>query len=462
MQAASKPNLPNYEYRVGLFTVIALMLLFWGWSWLKSFTMQPPQRFKVQFHDIAGLTKNAPVQVNGVRIGTVDKIELKGEGKVLCSLAIPPENTIIPQGSTVTIQTLGLVGAKYIEISLPKLKDNEVQPPAIEPESVIIGQDPVRAELYVNRIVTNISNLSDCFGDAQANESVTKAVRDAGPAMANIKDAAFKFRNNMDRLSGVTTDLQQGAVSARGFFNQGTSTMQHFSEAAKEWQTTGHRLNKMIDEPSFNSSVKQTMQMAKETAIKIQEAIHELNSTLSDKEMRGDIITMLGKLTDSTQNIDKSMQVVRQIADDKGLRSDLKEAMANAKEAMSKANEVLSNPNLVTDARETMAQLRSASARVSKMAQTIDKILSKKHPLARMFFSSAFGSSEKTEVETTVTTNKAIKKGKSEAGQSDTGTGAGVKEKTKRTEIEQVESNVNNADAPPSSEAVQMHGEMNN
>ncbi len=62
-------NKPNYEYRVGLFAVIALIILFWGWSWLKDFSFHPPQRFKVQFHDIAGLTKNAPVQVNGVRVG---------------------------------------------------------------------------------------------------------------------------------------------------------------------------------------------------------------------------------------------------------------------------------------------------------------------------------------------------------------------------------------------------------
>ncbi len=430
-------NKPNYEYRVGLFTVIALILLFWGWSWLKSFSFRPPQRFRVQFHDIAGLTKNAPVQVNGVRVGMVEKIDLSEDGQVLCSLAVPVENTIIPQGSTVTIQTLGLVGAKYVEISLPKIKADESPPPPIAQDAIIPGQDPERVELHMNRIARNFSRLSDCFGDAEASNSLTKAVRDAGPAMSNIKDAAFKFRNNMDRLTEATTDIRQGAISASGFFNQGKSTMQRFSDAAKEWQTTGHKINRLVDEPTFNSNVKQTIQMAKETASKIQEAIHELNGTLADKEMRGDIIAMLSKLTDSTENINKSMQVVRQLADDKGLRTDLREAMINAKDAMSKANEVLSNPNLVTDARETMAQLRTASAKVSKMATTIDKLLSKKHPLMRMFFSSAFSGSDKTEVDTTTSG-----------------------EKVKRTEIKQIESTGNNMELPQSTEAIQMHGEI--
>lgn len=460
MEAANKPNTPNYEYRVGLFTVVALILLFWGWSWLKSFSFHPPQRFKVQFHDIAGLTKNAPVQVNGVRVGTVEKIDLSGDGQVLCSVAVPVENTTIPQGSTVTIQTLGLVGAKYVEISLPKLKPGETAPLPVEAEAIIVGQDPVRVELHMNRIATNFSRLSDCFGDSEANDSITKAVRDAGPAMSNIKDAAFKFRNNMDRLTEATTDIRQGAVSARGFFNQGQSTMVRFSDAAKEWQSTGHKINHLIDEPTFNSSVKQTVQMAKETASKIQEAIHELNGTLADKEMRGDIITMLGKLTDSTENINKSMQVVRQLADDSGLRSDLKEAMANAKDAMSKANEVLSNPNLVTDARETMSQLRTASAKVSKMAQTIDQLLSKKHPLMRMLFSSAFSSSEKTAVETTTSTDKAEKKETFTSAVTTVGTDDNIHEKVKKTEVKQIDTTVGDVEAPQNTEAVQMHGEI--
>jgi ABC-type transporter Mla subunit MlaD len=451
--------MPNYEYRVGLFTVIAMILLIWGWSWLKSFSLHSPQRFNVQFHDIAGLNKNAPVQVNGVRVGTVEKIELKGQGNVLCSIVVPSENTVIPQGSIVTIQTLGLVGSKYVEISLPKIKENEPLPPPLDLNTLVVGEDPVRVELYVNKIVTNISNLSDCFGDVQASDSITKAVRDVGPAMINIKDAAYKFRNNMDRLSEATVDLRQGAVSARGFFNQGFSTMQRFSDVAKEWQTTGHKLNRMIDEPSFNSNVKQTMQMAKETAYKIQEAIHELNGTISNREMRGDIITMLGKLTESTEHIDKSMQVVRQMADDKGLRSDLKEAMSNAKDAMSKANEVLSNPNLVTDARETMAQLRTASARVSKMAQTIDQLLSKKHPLMHMFFSNAFGSAKKTEIETTETVQE-VKRSKPEASEKSADDQGNLKEKTKRIEIKQTQTKIQNSPELPAAESVQMHGEM--
>lgn len=78
--SASKPN---YEVRVGIFTILAVIILLYGWTWLKSFSpMHPPQLITVQFHDIAGLATNAPVNINGVRVGTVEQIELKG--KVRC------------------------------------------------------------------------------------------------------------------------------------------------------------------------------------------------------------------------------------------------------------------------------------------------------------------------------------------------------------------------------------------
>ncbi len=79
-------NKPNYELRAGMFTIGAVLLVMYGMSWLHgdSFSQlsHPPQRFIAQFHDVAGLNNNAPVNINGVRVGTVEKIELSKGGLV--------------------------------------------------------------------------------------------------------------------------------------------------------------------------------------------------------------------------------------------------------------------------------------------------------------------------------------------------------------------------------------------
>src|SRR5262245_55431413 len=118
----------KYEVRVGLFALFALILLVWGWSWLKSFSLfYQPQRFTAQFSDVAGLSRNATVNIQGVRVGTVEYMEFvtdpqhpEHNDKINVHLKITDSTVQVPEGSHISIQTLGLVGAKYIEIVLPR------------------------------------------------------------------------------------------------------------------------------------------------------------------------------------------------------------------------------------------------------------------------------------------------------------------------------------------------------
>lgn len=390
METNSKPN---FELRVGLFTLLAAMILLWGWSWLKGFSLQAPQRITVKFHDVAGLNTNAPVQVNGVRVGTVEKIELKGKGQVLCRLKIRAEDATIPEGSQITIQTLGLVGAKYIEITLPEVSPDQPSPPPIPSDSVIIGVDPARVELYMNKIAANLSHVSEALGSKSASMSLARAAETSGDTMVKFKEAADKFNKNMDKLSEVTTNFNttankfsEGANSATSFFDQGTQTMQRVSGLAQDWQQTSHKVNKVLDNPAFSGDLKATAQLAKDTAEKVQQAIRDLNTTLTDKPVRDDLIAMLTKLATSTENIYHSMQIVKTLSKDENLRSDLKEVVANAKEAMTKANAVLGQDTFVSDARLTMAKLRTAADSVDLASQNINNLLGHKHIFLHMLF----------------------------------------------------------------------------
>jgi len=386
-------NKPNYEIRVGLFTLLAIIILLWGWSWLKSFALHQPQRFTVKFHDVAGLNTNAPVNVNGVRVGTVEKIELHGKGQVLCKLKITGDDTSIPEGSKVTIQTLGLVGAKYIEISLPEVNADEPAPPPITPDSVIVGEDPVRTELYLNKIAANLSHVSEALGSKSASKSLAKAVETSGDMVTQFKEAAEKFNKNMDKLADATATFSttankfsQGATSATGFFNEGTQTMQKVSGLAQDLQKTNRKVDKILSNPAFTSDLKETAQLANKTAEKIQRAIHELNSTMTDKVIRDDMISMLNKLANSTESISHSMEIVKSISVDQGLRSDVKEVVANAKEAMTKANTVLGDRTFVSDAKLTMEKLRTAADSVDLASRNINGLLGSKHLLFHLMF----------------------------------------------------------------------------
>lgn len=374
------------EWRVGFFALVAFMLLTFGWSWLKSFSTEPPQRFGVRFSDVAGLANNAPVNLNGVRVGVVEKIDLKSKNEVIAKLKITTTNVPVTEGSKITIQTLGLVGAKYIEINLPDVKEGEAAPAVIPPESIVEGENPVRTELYLNKIATNFSSFTDDIASKKSREGLKNALEKSGTTMASIQTAAEKMDKNMEKLSSVTDSLKgtsdkfgNTSTSATRFFDEGASTL-------KDVKGVSSRMKKILDNPALTTDLKETAQMAKETSEQIKGAINQLTNTLQDKPLREDMINMMTKLNNSTESVASSMRQVDKLVGDQGLRSDLKQITENARDAVVKANKLVTETNFGNDATSTMASVKKAANNVDTVAKQLNQVLNKRSPLFQMMF----------------------------------------------------------------------------
>jgi len=387
---------PNFEVRVGLFTLFAFMLFMYGQAWLKQFSiMHPPQRITVQFHDVAGLANNAPVNINGVRVGTVEKIELEqgGKGRVLARLKIKTEEATVPQGSTFTIQTLGLVGAKYIEITLPEEKPGEEPRPPIDPETVVVGDDPVRVELVINKIATNLNSMIGRLGSEESQHGLEDALKYSGETIKNINEAATKLNKNMDKIGAVATSVKSTsdrfgnvAGSANSFFVQGKGTLVRYSDLSSDLRKTSGKVNTMLDDPNMRGDIKETINSAKQTAETIRETMRELNGTLKDKDLRAEITGILQKVNKSTEDISKSMKEFGAISKDGVLRDDIKQIVLNAKEAVTKVEGIVSEPEFKSDLRKTIKKVESAAGNVDIAAQQMHQVLGAKRPLWKMLF----------------------------------------------------------------------------
>lgn len=395
--SVNKPvNKPNIEVRVGLFTVFAFIIFMYGQAWLKQFSiMHPPQKITVQFHDVAGLANNAPVNINGVRVGTVEKIELEGKGRVLCRLKIKTEEATVPQGSTFTIQTLGLVGAKYIEISLPEEKPGEEPRPPIDPDTVVVGDDPVRVELVMNKIATNLNSMINRLSADETQEGLENALRTSGETIKNINEAALKLNKNMDKVSDVTASVKttsdkfgKVASSADSFFHTSEGTMASYKDLSKNLQRTSSKVNSLLDDPKLGGDIKETIKMAQQTAASIQATMNELNGTLKDKDLRTDLLGALERVRVSTDNISRSMNELTKISNNGELRADLKTIVGDAKEAVSKVEGIMSEPEFKSDLRKTIKKVEDAATGVDTVTNQMHQILNKRSPLIKMIFGS--------------------------------------------------------------------------
>lgn len=115
----------NSVLKVGILTLVALVILMSTIFWLKGRSVSRGERINICFHDVAGLKAGAPVQMMGVRVGQIEKLTpcLDSENSHVEVQVVITEPTIkIPEASLISIQQSGIIGEKFIEISPPPIK----------------------------------------------------------------------------------------------------------------------------------------------------------------------------------------------------------------------------------------------------------------------------------------------------------------------------------------------------
>lgn len=405
----------NREIRVGLFSLGALILLVAGWAWLKSFSLfHAPQRFNAEFDDIAGMSNSATVNVQGVRVGTVDTINFNKARKVLVRIKITNPDVTIPKGSDISIQTLGLVGAKYLEISLPRDKNGKLadNPPLTEEDTVYpkgeapneqlaqngLVHNPTRTELIINNVAEKIGAIAQTIDPESVGQSINNLSSASNKLNANmdrlrdaadsVKTASSNIAVTSERFGRTADNASVASERASTFFRDGDTAVRNISELTTEFKGTSRRINGMLANPNFSSDLKETISQARQTAETVRGAMKDLGTTLQDKNLREQVLATLTRLQQSTENIKTSMEIVNRMSADQGLRSDLKDVVKGAKEALEKANGLLSEQGGLggTDVRSTVARVKTAATDVDIASRQIQQVLSKRAPLLHLLF----------------------------------------------------------------------------
>jgi phospholipid/cholesterol/gamma-HCH transport system substrate-binding protein len=125
-------------YIVGLSFVLALMLFFWGFNFLKGKDVFNRERvFYVEYEQVNGLIKSNPVVINGFRVGQVKDIFFHPSlnGKLLVELSLNTKFPL-PDNTVARIFSSDLMGSKAIELQIGNsqqmLQDNDTLLSAIE------------------------------------------------------------------------------------------------------------------------------------------------------------------------------------------------------------------------------------------------------------------------------------------------------------------------------------------
>lgn len=158
--------------KVGVFTVIMLIIAGYFILRIEDITLGGGDGRSVIaiFDTVAGLEPKSPVRLAGVRVGTVDEIQLTPEGNARVIMSVHEDVKIYP-GASARVASLGLLGEKYVEI----LPGNTAAAPLPEDQAVVIPGTEVPT---IDDVTSQVSAI------AHDVKAITESLRAAvgGPA----------------------------------------------------------------------------------------------------------------------------------------------------------------------------------------------------------------------------------------------------------------------------------------
>jgi phospholipid/cholesterol/gamma-HCH transport system substrate-binding protein len=362
MSITTDSNSAIRDGRMGVFVLISIIFLMGSYLWFKAISpWNPQQRFDVHFQEVAALNDNAPVLVNGVRVGSVESIHLKGKDAVHVRLQINTAKIVIPEGSTFRILSNNVVGVKYIDISLPMPDPSKPAPKPLDSSMEIKGQDPGRPEVLIDSLTATLEKI-------------------------NFEKLEKKVSTNLDELSNATKNISKVSEKFGPVADKTISMEGKVSGLADEFKITSKRINKIIDNPQFVADLKDTTKRAKDVAISVQRTMDQVDDMLKDKELRAEVKDTLARLNEVTLHVQHGMESFEKLAQDKEVRGDMKAIVVDARHALDKVDKLVSTPSFGADVRDTLKEAKEALEKVNTVSLQVNQMLSKKHPLLHMIF----------------------------------------------------------------------------
>lgn len=160
----------KFEFWVGLFVLLglgALVFLSLRVANVQGFSSEKTYTLYATFDNIGGLKTRAPIKVGGVVIGRVADIELDPKTySPKVSLAINEQFNQIPDSSSLSIKTAGLLGEQYIAVNIgftlegetTMLKEGDT---IVDTNSAMVLEDLIGQFLYGDKKKTDDTEAAE-------------------------------------------------------------------------------------------------------------------------------------------------------------------------------------------------------------------------------------------------------------------------------------------------------------
>jgi phospholipid/cholesterol/gamma-HCH transport system substrate-binding protein len=178
------------EFRIGLIAIVAGVLLYYGFNYLKGTDIfANTNRFYVEYDNTDGLTEGSIVKTKGVQIGRVSNVLFQPEkGNVLVELSIQ-ENIQLGDSTIAELTADGLLGGKAIIIYRKTHKTT------LEPGSQLIA-----------KVDKGLSEMLESAKPITDNIQVT--IRLINEILLGMQGSGEKFNSAVGNMDTVLMDIR--------------------------------------------------------------------------------------------------------------------------------------------------------------------------------------------------------------------------------------------------------------
>jgi phospholipid/cholesterol/gamma-HCH transport system substrate-binding protein len=271
------------QLRVGIFmfiglVAIGLMVVYFGRF---GESIHGHYRIRVEYPNASGIYKGASVLLAGAKIGSVENnpVILPDLDGVYVDLKIF-EEVKIPSAARFTIGSSGLLGDRFIQISLSK--DAKSSPP-IEAGAVIKGKSEAGFGEVTDQAGALLADIQEAVGNInkvaeKLNTEVFKdtTISNLSTTLANLKETSTTVAEASKKIDGVVKKAEGAIESGRQTF---VSANQTFASA----KSASDDLKKAI------ADIRSLVQQAKQGR-------GALGALLSDREMADNLKALVANL----------------------------------------------------------------------------------------------------------------------------------------------------------------------
>jgi phospholipid/cholesterol/gamma-HCH transport system substrate-binding protein len=307
-----KKELKWAKLKVGIVITVTLAIIFiatiFSGGIQKLFTQR--EFIKIAISDVKGLKAGAPVMIAGIEVGQVREIKLHKELGTIVSVAIDKEVlTFLKEDAKASVQTMGLLGDKYLEITIGHSEKPFNKSQIIEgypqPEMRDIISVATSTLIRIDKLINDFNKMIHEIRTSKG--TVYKFLND--PTLYNnLHDTISELKITIEEIrSGNIGKLSQD----KELYQKISSTIKNFEEFSIKLNTSPGSLGKFINEPELYDNLVKSSYKLDKILQEIEKSEGPLHLLLRDKQTSEDLKQSIKELRNLIKELKELTEEIR-------------------------------------------------------------------------------------------------------------------------------------------------------